>query len=83
MSNEGQKKLQEKGRRTWFGGVAENVDKTIFNPEWGIDTTKYISPVKYPSKNVIMLALNMYQSELRKPVHVVFCLDYSGKGNRN
>jgi len=77
LSNEGQKKLQEKGRRTWYGGVSENVDKTIFNPEWGIDTTKYISPVKYPSTSVIELALNMYQSELRKPVHVVFCLDYS------
>ena len=78
ISNEGQKKLQEKGRRTWFGGVSNNVDKTIFNPDWGIDTTKYISPVKYPSTAVIKLALNAYQEELRKPTHVVFCLDYSG-----
>ena len=77
-SNEGQKKLQEKGRRTWFGGISNNVDKTIFNPDWGIDTTKYISPVKYPSTAVIKLALNAYQTELRKPTHVVFCLDYSG-----
>ena len=78
ISNDGQKKLQEKGRRTWFGGISNNVDKTIFNPEWGIDTTKYISPVKYPSTAVIKLALNAYQTELRKPTHVVFCLDYSG-----
>lgn len=77
-SNEGQKRLQEKGRRTWFGGISTNVDKTIFNPDWGIDTTKYISPVKYPSTAVIKLALNAYQTELRKPTHVVFCLDYSG-----
>lgn len=77
-SNEGQKKLQEKGRRTWFGGISNNVDKTIFNPDWGIDTTQYISPVKYPSTAVIKLALNAYQTELRKPTHVVFCLDYSG-----
>lgn len=78
LSNEGQKKLQEKGRRTWFGGISENVDKTVFNPDWGIDTTKYITPVKYPSKDVIKLALNLYQVELKKPTHVVFCLDYSG-----
>lgn len=78
LSDEGQKKLQEKGRRTWFGGVSTNVDKTIFNPDWGIDTTKYISPVKYPSTAVIKQALNVYQVELRKPTHVVFCLDYSG-----
>lgn len=78
LSNEGQKLLQAKGRRTWYGGVNSNVDKSIFNPDWGIDTTKYISPVKYPSTEVIKLALNLYQSELRKPVHVAFCLDYSG-----
>ena len=78
LSDEGQRLLQEKGKRTWYGGVNENVDKTIFNPDWGVDTTKYISPIKYPSKEVIRLALNLYQNELRKPVHVVFCLDYSG-----
>lgn len=78
LSDEGQRLLQEKGRRTWYGGVNSNVDKTIFNPNWGIDTTKYISPIKYPSTAVIKQALNLYQTELRKPVHVVFCLDYSG-----
>ena len=78
IGSEGQKQLQQKGRRTWFGGISTNVDKTIFNPDWGIDTTKYISPVKYPSTAVIKLALNTYQTELRKPTHVVFCLDYSG-----
>lgn len=78
LSDEGQRLLQEKGRRTWFGGINNNVDKNIFNPNWGIDTTKYITPVKYPNATVIKQALNAYQSELRKPIHVVFCLDYSG-----
>lgn len=77
LSDEGQKLLQEKGRRTWYGGTNEKADKSIFNPDWGIDTTTYISPVKYPSTSVIKLALNLYQTELRKPTHVVFCLDYS------
>ena len=78
LSDEGQKLLQAKGRRTWYGGINTNVDKNVFNPDWGIDTTKYISPIKYPSATVIKTALNVYQIELRKPVHVVFCLDYSG-----
>lgn len=83
LSNEGQKLLQEKGRRTWYGGISNNVDKNVFNPEWGIDTNKYISPVKYPSTTVIKQALNLYQTELRKPVHVAFCLDYSGSMSGN
>ena len=78
LSDEGQKLLQSKGKRTWYGGISSNVDKSIFNPDWGINTEKYISPVKMPSTEVIKLALNLYQSKLRKPVHVVFCLDYSG-----
>lgn len=78
LSDEGQQKLLETGRRTWYGGINKNVDKTIFNPDWGIDTSKYIVPIKYPSTSVIMDALNMYQNELRKPVHIVFCLDISG-----
>ena len=78
LSNQGQKLLEQKGKRTWYGGISKTADKTIFNPEWGIDTTKYISPIKTPSKDVIKLALNLYQTELRKPVHVAFCLDYSG-----
>lgn len=78
LSDEGKELLQKQGRRTWYGGINENVDKTIFNPNWGIDTTKYISPVKYPSASVIKDALLAYQTSLRKPIHVVFCLDYSG-----
>lgn len=78
LSNEGQSYLQLDGKRTWYGGISDAVDKTIFNPEWGIDTTKYISPIKYPSTKVIKQALNLYQTALRKPVHVAFCLDYSG-----
>ena len=78
LGNDGQKLLEKKGKRTWYGGISSNVDESIFNKDWGIDTTKYISPVKYPSKEVIKQALNLYQNELRKPVHVAFCLDYSG-----
>lgn len=86
LSNEGQQELVKTGRRVWYGGTNSNVDKSVFNPDWGIDTTKYIVPVKYPSTAVIKTALGIYQSELRKPIHAVFCLDYSGsmygKGNK-
>ncbi len=78
LSNEGQAELVKTGRRVWYGGINEEADKTIFNPEWGIDTTKYIVPVKYPNTSVIKQALGIYQTELRKPIHIVFCLDYSG-----
>ena len=78
LSEEGQQELLKTGRRVWYGGVIPNADKTIFNPNWGIDTTKYLVPVKYPSTAVIKKALALYQSELRKPTHTVFCLDYSG-----
>ena len=78
LGSEGQQKLGEYGRRTWYGGINKNADKTVFNPEWGIDTENYIATVKYPSTTVIKKALALYQSELRKPTHVVFCLDYSG-----
>lgn len=78
LSNEGQQELVKTGRRVWYGGINENVDKAVFNPKWGIDTTKYIVPVKYPSTDVIKTALGIYQTELRKPIHAVFCLDYSG-----
>ena len=78
LSEEGQKELQEQGRRTWYGGISTTADKNTFNPDWGIDTTKYISPIKYPNTTVIKEALNIYQTELRKPTHIIFCLDYSG-----
>ena len=78
LSDEGQNTLLNLGRRTWYGGTTDNAPSDIFNKDWGIDTTKYISPIKYPAEKVILEALELYQTKLRKPVHVVFCLDYSG-----
>lgn len=78
LSGEGQEILLNMGRRTWYGGTTDNAPKDVFNKDWGIDTTKYISPIKYPSMDVIKEALLLYQTRLKKPVHVVFCLDYSG-----
>lgn len=78
IGNDGQKILEQKGLRTWYGGVNKNSDKNVFNKDWGIDTSKYLNVTKFPSKSVITSAINLYIESLRKPTHVVFCLDYSG-----
>ena len=78
LSDEGKKMLEDNGLRTWYGGVSDNVNKNVFNSSWGIDTSKYLNVTKFPSKKVITLAINLYIERLRKPTHVVFCLDYSG-----
>ena len=77
-SDEAIKLMQSYGYRSWYGGTNDNADKKIFNPEWGIDTTKYLKDMKYPSKKVITKAISMYIEAFRKPTHVVFCLDVSG-----
>lgn len=83
LSDDGQEELAKLGRRTWYGGINTSADKTVFNPDWGIDTNRYIVPIKFPSTDIIQDALSLYQTELRKPIHAIFCLDYSGsmKGN--
>jgi len=78
LNKDTQKKLIEKGRRVWYGGINPDAPKEIFNKDWGIDTSKYLIPAKYPSVEVVRYALTLYQEEFRKPVHVVFGLDYSG-----
>ena len=78
LSEEGQSELLKTGRRTWYGGINKNADKSIFNPDDGIDTTRYLTAVKYPSKKVINKAITLYLDEFRKPIDIVFCLDYSG-----
>ena len=77
-SDEVKTKLENLGYRSWYGGVKENTPSDLFNKDWGIDTTKYLIPYKYPSKSVMNEAFDLYIDELRKPTHVVFCLDVSG-----
>lgn len=78
LSASTQQALTATGRRGGYGGLVPYGDNSTFNPDWGIDRSKYLSPIKYPSAAVIRDALNLYQDELKKPSHVVFCLDYSG-----
>ena len=78
FSEEIQNALLSKGYRVWYGGIKEDADPNIFNKEWGIDTSKYITPIKYPSLDVIKKIFSIYQSQLRKPTYTVFALDFSG-----
>ena len=77
-SDEAIKLMQEYGYRSWYGGTNKKKKKKTFNPDWGIDTTKYLKDMKYPSKKVISKAISLYIESFRKPTHVVFCLDVSG-----
>lgn len=35
LSQEAQQKILALGRRTGIGGVVQNADSSIFNPDWG------------------------------------------------
>lgn len=78
ISDEVKPKLLELGRRTSFAINFENNNPETFNSDWGIDTKKVLNVMKMPTADVIQKALNMYQTELRKPSLTVYCLDYSG-----
>lgn len=81
LSDEGQKQLTQSGRRAGYGGLVPYEADDLFRPEWGIHTDRYLSCVNFPSTAVIDEALNLYQSQLRKPSYTVFCLDVSGSMN--
>jgi Ca-activated chloride channel family protein len=83
LSEAAQKRIAELGRRTGIGGVLTGVDKAVFNPAWGIDTARILSPIKLPASDVILQALTLYQTEFRKPSLTVYCLDFSGSMSGN
>ena len=64
--------------RGLIGMNPENADRKIYNPDWGINLTRTISPITWPQADVIEQALMLYQTAFRKPSFTVFCLDVSG-----
>jgi Ca-activated chloride channel homolog len=85
LSDKVQSQLLALGRRTGFAGKLKNAPDSVFNPEWGINPSKILSPIKLPKADVILRALMMYQTGFRKPSLTFFCLDYSGsmQGDRS
>ncbi|MEZ5337104.1 MAG: VWA domain-containing protein [bacterium] len=79
LSPEVQQEILAAGRRTGLLGLnPESVDRSVFNPDWGIDATRTISPIRFPAEDVLRRALDLYQVTFRKPSFTVYALDYSG-----
>lgn len=79
LSPEVQDEIMRQGRRTGLIGInPDKVDTSVFNPAWGIDVTRIISPVPTPSEPVIRKALSLYQVSLRKPSLTAYVVDVSG-----
>ncbi|MGN0682703.1 MAG: VWA domain-containing protein, partial [Oscillospiraceae bacterium] len=77
LSDKAQSAIEATGRRISLNGVSEQ-NKAVFNTDWGIDTERILSPITMPAADVLMNALNLWQSSFRKPSLTVYCLDYSG-----
>lgn len=79
LSEEVQHKLENMGRRTGLLGMTvEKPDTTIWNPSWCIKAEIDIASIPTPQKEVIQQALNLYQTDLRKPSLTIWALDISG-----
>jgi Ca-activated chloride channel family protein len=78
LSEEVKKELLAQGRRAGFEMKPVGADPAIFNPDWGIDLERVIEPIALPPSDVIMEALTLYQTALRKPSFTVYLLDFSG-----
>lgn len=85
LSTDVQQKLLQLGRRPAGGGGLSltGVDKTTFNPDWGIKATLRQQAITYPAPDVINAALDNYQTVYRRPVHTIYCLDGSGSMGSN
>ena len=77
MSSDSQTAIEATGRRITANGVSDE-NKNVFNPDWGIDTERILSPIQMPASDVLMDALNVYQTNFKKPSLNIYCLDFSG-----
>jgi Ca-activated chloride channel family protein len=79
LEPEAQDEIFATGFRTGLIGMnPEDVDRSIYNPDWGIDLERTISPITWPRAEVIEDALRLYQTAFRKPSFTVYLLDVSG-----
>lgn len=75
--------LERVGRRCGLGGKLANPDdeevSRAFRSDWGITTdASVLKSVPMPAADVITQALQLYQSDLRKPSYTIWVVDYSG-----
>ena len=85
LSADTQSAIQRTGRRSSYTGVNEE-NRDVFREDWGLQPDRVLSPMKMPAQEVLFQALDLYQTEFKKPSLNVYCLDYSGsmagEGNR-
>ncbi len=85
LSDSVQRELLGFGRRA---GITINldpasIDQAVFNPSWGIDTLKILTPIRIPTAETVLEALGLYQTAFRRPSFTVMLLDYSGSMSGN
>ena len=78
-----QDSIQAQGRRTGLVGMDADPAKAaalsaVFNPDWGINLSRILNPIRIPAAPVVSEALNLYQTAFRKPSLTAYVLDYSG-----
>jgi Ca-activated chloride channel family protein len=78
LSPDSQREIAKSGRRVGLAAADASLDRSTFNPAWGIDPARVLTPVRWPPADVIRDALTLYQTSFRKPSITVYCLDYSG-----
>jgi Ca-activated chloride channel family protein len=79
LSDAVQREILKSGRRVGRVGMTlEAVDRRVFNPDWGIDVQRLLSPIPMPSGEVIREALTLFQTAFRKPSLTAYVLDFSG-----
>ena len=79
-----QARIEAQGRRVGLVGVGvAHPDPAVFNPDWGIDTTRVLNPIRFPAAAVVRDALDLYQTAFRKPSLTVYCVDFSGSMGGN
>ena len=82
LSEQIQRRLNDLGRRTGLDLVVRNPSQAVWNADCGISADRQLSFIILPQREVLLEALNLYQSALRRPSATVYCLDYSGSMNR-
>lgn len=84
LSNRVQEQILKLGRRAGVLGIdPSKAPRNVFNPAWGIDVSRVLTPIRFPKAPVIEQALNLYQTAFRKPSLTVFCVDFSGSMGGN
>ena len=53
-------------------------NRDVFREDWGLQPDRLLSPIHMPAADVLFEALDLYQTQFKKPSLNVYCLDYSG-----